>query len=108
MTNWIMIILTLVIAFFTYLVWKVYERIAWLTGAMESHSDIMLRIEAKRGINGQPIKLVAWDPTIQASPAKREHGQEFELDTLYVYLPLNERKIKLPWWKNVQELLRFP
>ena len=68
MTNWIMIFLTLVIALFTYLVWKVYERIAWITGAMETHSDLMLRIEARRGINGEPIKLVWWDPTIQPLP----------------------------------------
>lgn len=104
MTDWIIIVLTLVIAFFTYLVWKVYERIAWLTGAMESHSDIMLRIEAKRGVNGQPIKLVAWDPTIEAPPVKREHGEEINLNTIYVYLPLNQRKNKPTWWKRVSEL----
>ena len=43
-TDWIMAVLTLIIAFFTFLVWKVYDRIAWLTGAMGSHSEIMLRI----------------------------------------------------------------
>lgn len=37
-TNVIMILLTAIIALFTYLVWKVYERIAWLTGAMERQS----------------------------------------------------------------------
>jgi len=63
-----MIILTLIIALLTFLLWKVYERIAWLTGAMETHSDLMLRIEAKRGINEQPIKLVWWDPTIADPP----------------------------------------
>ena len=108
MANWIMVVLTIVIAFFTYLVWKVYERIAWLTGAMETHSEIMLRIEAKRGINGQPIKLVAWDPTIEAPPIKREHGQEIDVNTIYVYLPLGQRKNKPMWWKRVKELLRFP
>ena len=102
-----MVVLTLVIAFFTYLVWKVYDRIAWLTGAMETHSEIMLRIEAKRGINGQPIKLVAWDPTIEAPPIKREHGQEIDVNTIYVYLPLGQRKNKPTWRERVKELLRF-
>ena len=108
MTNWIMILLTVIIAFFTYLVWKVYERIAWLTGSMETQSDLMLRIEAKRGINGQPIKLVWWDLTIEPPPVKREHGQEIDLTTIYVYLPLGQRRNKRTWWVRVKDLLRFP
>jgi hypothetical protein len=108
MSNWIMVILTLIIAFFTYLVWKVYERIAWLTGAMETHSDLMLRIEARRGIDGTPIKLLWWDPTIEPPPVRREHGQEIDLSTIYIYLPLNQRQNRSPWWKRAKELLRFP
>jgi len=109
MADWIMIILTLVIAFFTFLVWKVYERIAWLTGAMESHSDIMLRVEAKRGIkDGKEIKLIWWDPTIEKPPIKREHGQEIELDTIYVYLPPEERKEKITWQSRIKRLFSLP
>jgi len=37
-TNWIMVVLTLIITFLTFLVLKVYLRIAWLTGSMETHS----------------------------------------------------------------------
>jgi hypothetical protein len=70
-TDWLLVILTLVIAALTYLVWKVYERIAWLTGSMESHSDLMLRIEALRGIEVKPIELVWWDPTIEDVPAPK-------------------------------------
>ena len=106
--NWIMAFLTLIIAFFTYLVWKVYERIAWLTGAMETHSDIIMRIEAKKGINGNPIKLIAWDPTIAPPPIKRKHGEEIDVNTIYVYLPLSQRKNKPTWWQRARELLRFP
>jgi hypothetical protein len=106
--NWIMAVLTLVIAFFTFLVWKVYERIAWLTGAIESHSDIMLRIEAKRGISSQPIKLIAWDPTIEAPPINRQHGDEIDITTIYVNLPLSQRKNKPTWWKRVRAALQFP
>ena len=54
MAEWIMPFLTLVIAFFTLLVGKVYERMAWLTDTMETHSDLMLRIKARRCINGEP------------------------------------------------------
>jgi hypothetical protein len=107
MANWLMVVLTLVIAIFSYLIWKVYYQIEWLTGAMESHSEIMLRIEAKRGINGQPIKLVAWDPTIEAPPVKREHGQEIDVNTIYVYLPLNQRKNKPTLGKRIKELFRL-
>ncbi len=38
--NWIIVLLTFVIAFFTFLIFLVYERIEWLTGAMESHSGL--------------------------------------------------------------------
>jgi hypothetical protein len=107
-TDWILVIFTAVIAFFTYLVWKVYERIAWLTGAMETHSDLMLRIEASRGINGRPIRLVWWDPTIVEPPINREHGQEVNLETIYCYLPPKLRKNKPSWKARMKELIRFP
>jgi hypothetical protein len=74
---------------------------------MESHSDIMLRIDAKRGINGQPIRLIWWDP-IAPVPVKREHGQEIDLSTIYVYLPPSVRKNRPTWWERLKELLRFP
>ncbi len=81
MAEWIMVVLTLVVVFLTLLVVKVYDRIAWLTGSMESHSDLMLRIEARRGINGEPVKLLWWDPTIEGVPTKKQHGQEVDLST---------------------------
>ena len=108
MTTLIMILLTAIIAFFTFLVWKVYERIAWLTGAMESHSDLMLKIEAKRGINGAPIRLVWWDPTLESPPIKREHGQEINLATIYCYLPPSERRLQEIWQTKVRELFKLP
>jgi len=108
MATLIMILLTAIIAAFTFLVWKVYERIASLTGAMESHSDLMLRIEAKRGINGAPIRLVWWDPTLESPPVKREHGQEIDLDTIYCYLPPSERRLQEPWQTKVKELFKLP
>lgn len=94
MTNWIMAVFTVVIAIFTYLVWKVYQKIAWLTGAMESHSEINLRLLAK----AQNVKVINWDPTIELPPSTKEHGKEAILETIYVYLPLKQRKHKPSWW----------
>ena len=108
MAEWIMAFLTLVIAFFTFLVWKVYERMAWLTGAMETHSDFMLRIEARRGINGQPIKLLWWDPTIAKTPTKIEHGQEIDLSTIYIYLPLEMRQDERTHGEKFKSLFSLP
>ena len=82
-TDWLLVFLTFVVAVLTFLVWKVYERIAWLTGAMETHSDLMLRIEALRGIDGKQIALIWWDPTIGDPPtqksARRASGDESDL-----------------------------
>ena len=108
MAEWIMVILTIVIAVFTFLVWKVYERMAWLTGAMETHSDLMLRIEARRGISGEPIKLLWWDPTIEQIPTKKQHGQEIDLSTIYIYLPLEMRRNKLTSRQKLKALFSLP
>jgi len=95
-----MTLLTLLIAAFTMLVFLVYERIEWLTGAMETHSELMLRIEAKRGIkNGEPIDLVWWDPTIEERPAVAKHGEEVKLDRIYVYMPPELRQVR-PTWRS--------
>jgi radical SAM superfamily enzyme YgiQ (UPF0313 family) len=98
-----------VIAFFTFLVWKVYERIAWLTGSMESHSNLMLQIEARRGIkDGEPIKVVWWDPTIGGVPKEREHGMQVDLDTIYVYLPEEMRSKHTTSRQKLKELFVLP
>jgi hypothetical protein len=108
-TDWIMVGLTLVIAVFTYLVWKVYERIAWLTGAMESHSDLMLKIETLRGIReNQPIELIWWDPTIEDPPVNREHGKLVELNKIYVSIPPKYRRNKPTWKARFCNLFRLP
>ena len=107
-TDWLTALLTCVIAILTYLVWKVYERIAWLTGAMESHSDIMLKIEALRGINGKQIELIWWDPTIEDVPTVKEHGKLVELDKIYFKLPLNLRRNKPSTCERLRDLFRLP
>jgi len=51
------------------------------------------------------IKLVWWDPTIEPPPMKREHGQEIDLNTIYVYLPWDQRRNKRTWRMRVKDLL---
>lgn len=93
-----LVILTLVIALFTVLVFLVYERIEWLTGAMETHSDLMLKIEARRGIQGQSIELIWWDPTIEAIPTSAAHGEPVKLERIYCAVPPRLRQVR-PTWK---------
>jgi hypothetical protein len=93
---------------FHLLVWKVYERIAWLTGAMETHSDLMLRIEARRGIKDESIKLLWWDPTIEKTPTKKEHGQEVDLSTIYIYLPPELRRSQPNFREKLRSLFSLP
>jgi hypothetical protein len=81
---------------------------AWLTGAIETHSDLMLRIEARRGINGEPIKLIWWDPTIETIATKKEHGQEIDLTTIYMYLPLEMRKNRPTLKDKLKALFSLP
>lgn len=101
-TDWIIAGLTLIIAVFTFLVWRVYRRIAWLTGSMETHSDLMLRLQAlKGGADGKPIELVWWDPTIEAAPGVREHGKPVDMKRIHIYLPLELRRNKPPLWKRL-------
>ena len=107
-TDWIIAVLTLIIALFTYLVWRVYERIAWLTGAMESHSNLMLRIEALRGINGKPLELIWWDPTIGPIPSVKEHGKPVDVTRIYIYLPPALRSRQPTWQERICALFRLP
>lgn len=103
-----MVVLTLIVAIFTFLVWKSYYRTEFFTGAMETHSDLMLQIEARRGIMGEPIKLVYWDPTIDKFPKKKQHGQEVDLSVIYIGLPLSMRRNKPTGREILRELFSLP
>jgi hypothetical protein len=86
-------IFTGLIALLTFFLWRSYKRIEWLTGALESHSMLMLRIEASRlqTDKGDSVRLIWWDPDEEALPAPT-HGAEAKLETLRLYLPLKARK----------------
>jgi hypothetical protein len=104
-TNVIIAVLTAVIALFTFLVWRVYRRIEWLTGAMETHSALQLRLEAAKVIspNGQQVRVVWWDPDIAPPPVTPEHGKEAEINQVYLYLPpklrRNHKKLTRRLWR---------
>jgi hypothetical protein len=90
--NWLTAISTGVMAIFTVLVLLVYRQIAWFTGSMESYSEVNLRLEAKRGIDGEPpINIICWDPTVEELP-KREHRQPVDLGTIYIFVPRKDRQ----------------
>ena len=95
--NWVIAIFTIVIAVLSFAVHTVYRRIEWLTGAMETHSNWMLRIRAFEGINGEPIEMVWWDPSEGDPPVEKKHGEPVKLDPIYIYLPRELRKKKPAW-----------
>lgn len=93
-TDWLNVIIAFLLLFLSILVWRLNRRVTWLTGALESHSALMLRIEAKRGIEGKPIKVVWWDPNREKRPFKGAHGVEADLEKIYLYLPPEHRECK--------------
>ena len=99
-TNTWLVILTALIALLAYLTLRVYRRIAWLTGAMESHSTLMLRFEALRAVNskGEPLKVIWWDPDIPPPGPPPQHGQDASINEIRVYLPPHLRRGRKAWW----------
>lgn len=80
MMEFLVAIATLVIAVFTALVWKISKRMEWLTAAMESHSETMLKIAAHKA----DIPMELWDPSIENFPRKYGHKEPYTLEKLYV------------------------
>ena len=81
-----------VVGFFSYFTMKVAQsnlsiakRIEWLTGALESHSTIQLRLDAKK--YGSEVEMIWWDPTIAPVPSIPKHGEKAELSKIYLFLP---------------------
>ena len=100
LTDWLMVIISGLLLIISYFAWRISSRVAWLTGAMETHSTMMLRIEAKRGINGQPIKIIWWDPSREAFPFPGEHGTEAELNEIYLGIPPRYRLRNQSWFSR--------
>ncbi len=68
---------------------KVSETIAALTGAMETHSSLMMQLEAKK----QGVKLTWWDPTQAPFPnINAGHRNPIPLDEIFVGMPFHLRQ----------------
>lgn len=100
-TDWLNVLIAFLLLFLSILVWRLNRRVTWLTGALESHSTLMLRLEAKRGVEGKPIKVVWWDPNREKPPFKGAHGVEAELEQIYLYLPPEHRECDRGFWRKV-------
>lgn len=100
-TDWLNVLIAFLLLFLSILVWRLNRRVTWLTGALESHSTLMLRLEAKRGVDGKPIKVVWWDPNREKLPFKGAHGVEAELEQIYLYLPPEHRECNRGFWRRV-------
>ena len=66
---------------------EVQERANWLSGALESHSSVMLRLRAEE----LGKKLIWWDPThdgpvSKPPPSSQAHGAPAEVTTVYPYV----------------------
>jgi hypothetical protein len=85
-----MAIFTIVIAFFSFLVWKIYKQILFVTSAAEAHSDMMLKLKAI----DMDIPIFWWDPTIEDPPVGWKHRKEIELDQIRFYIQEELRKKK--------------
>jgi len=80
MGTFIAAIATVIIAVFTALVWKINKRMEWLSSAAESHSALILRMEAeKRG-----IEMEWWDPSIEDFPREGRHQEPCKINKIYL------------------------
>ena len=71
-------------ALFSFLGWRSARRVEWLTGAMESHSTMQIRMQAKR----DNLRVEAYDPDLRPYPGDVPlEGKEWKLETVYLALP---------------------
>lgn len=94
MGDFMMVVLTALLAFFAFLTWRTYDRIEFLTGAMDSHGTMDIRLQVMKWNIEHPehkIKLVWWDKTIEALPPY-SHGDLAEVTQVHVMLPLGRRQ----------------
>ena len=81
-------IATGVMALFAIMAWRLQKKLNWLTGALESHSTLQLRLLAER----EKKPVVWWDPTFQGGckkkwPEQPKHLDNALVETVYVGLP---------------------
>ena len=93
-----MVLLTVILAFLTYVNVRSGSRIEWFTGAMERHSDQMRQLTAKEA----GVKIIWWDKTLADGlfPFDGEHGKEVNLDIMYVGVPPEHRSKRPNKWRR--------
>lgn len=112
-TDLFMVGISVALLWLSFLAWRINKQIAWFTGAMESHSQIMLMLEASKK---EAVTLRWWDPYFNGPkkewPTKGQHNEAIELKEIYVGLPVERRK-RHPcrarlrtWWEGKREWLR--
>lgn len=72
---------------------ELQRRANWLNGALESHSELMLRLRAEE--LGKPV--IWWDPTHDGPekkrpPSERNHLNPVQTEVVYPYLPEDLRR----------------
>ena len=102
--GWLNIVLTGIIATLTLLNFLIVQRLKWLTGAMERHSDQQRQLAARNA--DPPIKMVWWDKTI-GGPFPHEGGHQdlIQLDRMYIGIPEIHRRYRgwrriIKWWRQ--------
>ncbi len=75
------------------------DRMNGLTGALETHSQLMLRLDAE----AKGKKVIWWDPINPATgekerPYQPKHGESAVIDTAYIYLPVELRGHRTAEW----------
>lgn len=90
---------SIAIAFFSYGLLKVNEqlrdineRLNWFVGSQESHSETMVRLEARK----QGVPVVWWDFSEHGRPARYD-GHEDRMPLIRVGLPPTQRKRPPAW-----------
>ena len=108
LAEWLMVAITALLVFLGILAWRINKHVMWLTGALESHSTLMLRLEAKRGVKDTPIKVIWWDPNREEAPFDGAHGKEADLDNIHLFFPPKYRTSKGGFWGCVTQWLSTP
>jgi hypothetical protein len=72
---------------------ELQRRANWLNGALESHSELMLRLKAEE----MGKSVVWWDPTNEGPekkrpPGDRRHKHPVTTEPVYIYLPEDLRR----------------
>jgi hypothetical protein len=91
-SEWIAILSLTISAILTYLIFKANNRLTGLTGAMETHSQLMLMLEAKK----QGVDVIWWDPFFEGPnkkwPRHASHNTKARIKEIFIGLPESRRR----------------